>query len=119
MKNLSESLLDSFDDIVQRSDISMYLQQFYKTWQEDATKSGQDALGRPLKVGDLVICIAAHQPVPAMVFDIKNKRICVTQTGDGSDLKNSKGDIVYDEYKSSDEFLKISPEALKAIYLTK
>ena len=119
MKNLRESLLDDFDNIAQRSDISMYLQQCYKLWQDDAAKAGQDILGRPLKVGDLVICIAAHQPVPAVVFDIKNKKICVSQTGDGSDLKNSFGDVVYDEYKPSDEFLKISPEALKAIYLTK
>jgi hypothetical protein len=119
MKTLSESLLDDFDTIAQRSDISMYLQQCYKAWQDDVAKAGQDVLGRQLKVGDLVICIAAYQPVPAVVFDIKNKKICIPQAGDGSDLKNSKGDIVYDEYKPSHEFLKISPEALKAIYLTK
>lgn len=91
----------------------------YKIWQDDTAKAGQDVLGRPLKVGDLVICIAAHQPVPAIVFDIKNKRICVSQAGDGSDLKNSKGDIVYDEYQPSTKFLKISLDALKSIYLTK
>lgn len=118
MKTLSESLLDDFDTITQRSDISMYLQQCYQKW-ERGDGPGLDALGRQLKVGDLVICISAYAPLPALIIDIKNKKIAASITGDGMDLKDKNGKIPNTEYKPSDEFLKISPEALKAIYFTK
>ena len=116
MKNLSESLLDDFDTIAQRSDISMYLQQCYQKWEMATGGPGLDALGRPLKVGDLVICISAYEPLPALIIDIKNKKIAASITGDGVDLRDKNGKIPNSEYKPSDEFLKISPEILKAIY---
>lgn len=117
MKHLKESLLDGFDAIEKKSDIDMYLQLSYQKW-ESGSKSGYDALGRSLEVGDLVICIEAYSPVPAKIVDIKNKKIAISLLGDNSDNRNSKNEIKYD-YRSSDECLKISPEALKAIYLTK
>lgn len=117
MKTLSESLLDDFDTIEKKSDIDMYLQLSYQKW-DAGSKSGYDSLGRPLEVGDLVICIEAYSPIPAKVVDIKNKKIAVSLLGDNSDNKNFKNEIKY-HYRSSDECLKISPEALKAIYLTK
>lgn len=97
----------------------MYLQKFWQKWYKGVNKNGYDMMGKPLKVGDLVIAIATHQPVPALVVDIKNKQIAVSQTGDCSDIKNSNGEIVYYTYQPSYEYLKISPEALKAIYFTK
>lgn len=115
MKNLSESLLDSFDDISQRSDIAMYLQQCYQKW-ECAAGPGRDALGRQLNVGDLVICISAYEPLPALIIDIKNKKIAASITGDGVDLRDKNGKIPSTEYKPSDEFLKISLDILKAIH---
>lgn len=118
MKQLKESLLDDFDNIVEKSDINMYLQKFWNVWLKGMDKAGCDAMGKPLKIGDLVICIAAFQPMPAIIVDINNKKIAVSQTGDYSDLKNSKGEIEY-VYHPSYEFLKISLEALKAIYFTK
>lgn len=116
MKTLSESLLDDFDTLEKKSDISIYLQKFFEIWKNGDYKAGCDAFGRPLKVGDLVICIVTSQPVPAVVFDIKNKKICISQTGDGSDLKNSKGEIVYVVYQQSYEFLKIDEKILKMLY---
>ena len=107
MKNLSESLLDEFDDIAQRSDVSMYLQGCYQKW-ENGDGPGLDALGRQLKVGDLVICISAYAPLPALIIDIKNKKIAASVTGDGMDIKDKNGKIPNSEYKLSDEFLKIS-----------
>lgn len=118
MKTLSESLLDDFDTIEKKSDTSMYLQGCYQKW-ENGDGPGLDALGRPLKVGDLVICISAYAPIPALIIDIKNKKIVASVTGDGVDLKDKNGKIPNSEYKPSDEFLKISPEVLKAIYLIK
>ena len=118
MKNLSESLLDDFDTIAKRSDISMYLQQCYQKW-ENGDGPGRDALGRQLKVGDLVICISAYCPLPAVIVDIMNKKIAASIVGDGTDLKDKNGRIPNSEYKPSDEFLKISPEILKAIYYVK
>lgn len=117
MKTLSESLLSDFDTIEKKSNVSMYLRKFWQMWNSGLDKAGCDAFGRPLKVGDLVICAAATQPVPAMVLDINSaKRILVTQTGDGSDLKNSKGEIVYVDYQCSYEFLKIDEKILKMLY---
>lgn len=117
MKTLSESLLSDFDTLEKKSDISMYLQKFWEKWKSGNYKDGCDAFGRPLKVGDLVIGMATSQPVPAMVLDINSaKRILVTQTGDGSDLKNSKGEIVYVVYQQSYEFLKIDEKILKMLY---
>lgn len=115
MKNLSESLLDDFDTIAQRSDISTYLQGCYEKW-ENGDGPGRDALGRQLKVGDLVICISAYCPLPAVIIDIMNKKIAASVVGDGADLRDKNGKIPSSEYKPSDEFLKISPEILKAIY---
>ena len=117
MKTLSESLLSDFDTLEKKSESEMYLQYCYKMWCEDG-KHGKDVYGRSLKVGDLVIGIAAYQPVPSIIVDIKNKKIAVSQTGDCSDIKNTKGELVYD-YQPSYEFLKITPEILKAIYFTK
>ena len=118
MKQLKESLLDDFDNIVEKSDINMYLQKFWNVWLKGMDKAGCDAMGKPLKIGDIVIGMAAFQPMPAIIVDIKNKKIAVSQTGDCSDIKNSKGEIEY-VYQPSYEFLKISLEALKAIYFTK
>ena len=115
MKNLSESLLDSFDDIAQKSDTSMYLQGCYEKW-ENGDGPGRDALGRQLKVGDLVICISAYCPLPAVIVDIMNKKIAASVIGDGTDLKDKNGKIPTSEYKPSDEFLKISLDILKAIH---
>lgn len=116
MKTLSESLLSDFDTLEKKSDISMYLQKFWQMWNSGLDKAGCDAFGRPLKVGDLVICTALSQPVPGQIFDINSaKKILVTQTGDGSDLKNSKGEI-YAPYQRSYEFLKIDEEILKMLY---
>lgn len=117
MKTLSESLLSDFDTLEKKSESDMYLQLSYQKW-ESGSKSGYDSLGRPLEVGDLVICIEAYSPVPAKIVDIKNKKIAISLLGDNSDNRNSQNEIKYD-YKSSDECLKISPEVLKAIYLTK
>lgn len=119
MKTLSESLLDDFDTLEKKSDIMMYLEGCYQKWESAAGGPGLDALGRPLKAGDLVICISAYEPLPALIIDIKNKKIAASITGDGVDLKDKNGKIPSTEYKPSDEFLKISPEALKAIYFTK
>lgn len=117
MKHLSESLLDSFDDIAQRSDTAMYLQGCYQKWEDCCGNNpGCDALGRPLKVGDLVICISAYSPVPAIIIDIKSKKIAASITGDGVDLRDKNGKIPSSEYKASDEFLKISLDILKAIH---
>ena len=116
MKNLRESLLDDFDTIAQRSDTSMYLQQCYQKWEMTTGGPGLDALGRPLKVGDLVICISAYEPLPALIIDIKNKKIAASITGDGVDLMDKNGKIPSSEYKASDEFLKISLDILKAIH---
>jgi hypothetical protein len=116
MKNLSESLLDSFDDIAQRSDTTMYLQGCYQKWEMATGGPGLDALGRPLKIGDLVICISAYEPLPAIIIDIKSKKIAASITGDGVDLRDKNGKIPSSEYKASDEFLKISLDILKAIH---
>ena len=119
MKNLNnyitESLLDDFDDLDLKSDISIYIQDCYQKW-ENGDGPGLDALGRQLKVGDVVICISAYSPVPAIIIDIKNKKIAASVTGDGMDLKDKNGKIPNTEYKSSDEFLKISLDILKAIH---
>ena len=120
MKNLSESLLDDFNDIAERSDVSMYLQDCYQKWEDGyGNNPGRDALGRQLKVGDIVICVSAYSPVPAIIIDIKSKKIAASITGDGMDIKDKNGKIPNSEYKPSDEFLKISPEILKAIYYVK
>lgn len=115
MKTLSESLLSDFDTLEKKSDISMYLQGCYQKW-ENGDGPGLDALGRQLKVGDLVICISAYAPLPAIIIDIKKKKIAASVTGDSTDLKDKNGNIPNTEYKPSDEFLKISPEILKAIH---
>ena len=117
MKNLSESILDSFSDIPTRSsaNVSLYLQQCYQKW-DNIYGPGRDILGRPLNVGDLVICISAHSPSLAVIIDMKNKKIAASITGDGTDLKDKNGKIPDSEYKPSDEFLKISLDILKAIH---
>lgn len=74
MKQLKESLLDDFDSIVEKSDINMYLSKFWNVWLKGMDKAGCDAMGKPLKIGDLVIGIAAYQPMPAIIVDIKNKK---------------------------------------------
>ena len=118
MKNLKESLLDDFDDISMRSDVATYLQGCYEKW-ENGDGPGRDALGRQLKVGDIVICIYAYIPLPAVIIDIKNKKIAASVVGDGVDLRDKNGKIPNSEYKPSDEFLKISLDVLKSIYFIK
>lgn len=122
MKNLSESLLDSFDDIAQRSDISMYLREIYDKFDNRTIKKGYDMLGRPLNVGDLVIVNHIGHPFPGLILDInhQNKSCAVSIRGDIEYIKISHGpqagQIDMGAYYRSSELLKIDEKILKMIY---
>lgn len=121
MKNLSESLLDDFDTLEKKSDTSMYLQEIYKKTNNRSLKNGYDILGRPLKVGDLVMVNYIGNPLPGLIVDInQNKEYAVSIRGDVEFVKISTGpragQIGAGAYYHSSELLKIDEKILKMLY---
>ena len=130
MKHLSESLLDSFDDIVNRAEKSIYLEKFYSDWENSSSQANNkkflDCLGRKLKKGDLVLVADGSGFIhPGKIIDINKslstyKCMAVSYKGDGSDITilagPKKGQINPDEYYSSADLLKIDENILKMIY---
>ena len=121
MKTLSESLLDDFDTLEKKSDISMYLQEMYNKFDNRSIKKGYDMLGRPLNVGDLVIVNYIGLPLPGLILDInQNKDCAVSIRGDVEFIKMSygpqAGQISSRSYYRSSELLKIDEKILKMLY---
>ena len=120
MKNLKESLLDSFDDISTRSDGAIYIQQFVETWDKNLRKPLCDWCGNKINVGDLVLYNRIGFVVPGIVVDIKNNKIAVSSNGNIEDLKilggPNKGQIAPGAYINPNMVMKITPQILKSIY---
>lgn len=124
MKTLSESLLSDFDTLEKKSESEMYLQEIYKKFENRSVKKGYDALGRQLKVGDLVIINFVGHPLPGLILDInQNKDCAVSVRGDIEYIKllhgPQAGQICSGSYYRSSELLKIDEKILKMIYNTK
>jgi hypothetical protein len=122
MKTLSESLLDDFDTLEKKSDISMYLQEIYNKFDNRSIKKGYDMLGRPLNVGDLVIVNHIGLPFPGLILDInqQHKSCAVSIRGDIEFIKMSHGpqagQISTGAYYRSSDLSKIDEKILKMLY---
>ena len=120
MKNLSESLLDDFDTIAQRSDGAIYIQQFNETWNKNLRKPLCDWCGNKINIGDLVLHNRIGFVVPGIVMDIKNNKIAVSTSGNIEDLKilggPYKGQIAPGAYIDPNMVMKITPQILKSMY---
>lgn len=128
MISLQESLLDDFETISRKSDSDIYLNKLYKQADSmdyrDCTKKGLDALGRLLKVRDIVLISSSHGAIEfGKIMDIEISKasyvnIAVSQTGDGSDITilagPDKGKLSHN-YASAD-LIKIDDKVLKLIY---
>lgn len=128
MISLQESLLDDFETISRKSDSDIYLNKLHKQADSmdyrDCAKKGLDALGRSLKVGDIVLISSSHGAIEfGKIMDIDNSKasyvnIAVSQTGDSSYITilggPDKGKLSYN-YASAD-LIKIDDKVLKLIY---
>lgn len=133
MISLQESLLDDFETISRKSDSDIYLNKLHKQADSmdyrDCAKKGLDALGRSLKVGDIVLISSSHGAIEfGKIMDIDNSNeisskasyvnIAVSQTGDSSYITilggPDKGKLSYN-YASTD-LIKIDDKVLKLIY---
>lgn len=130
MKNLSESLLDDFETIARKSDSDIYLNKLCKLADSmdyrDCTKKGLDALGRSLKVGDIVLVSSSGAAEFGKIMDIEFSKtsyanVAVSNTGDGSDITiltgPNKGRLSHN-YASAD-LIKIDDKIIKQIYYVK
>lgn len=131
MITLQESLLDDFETIARKSDSDIYLNKLYKQSDSmdyrDCTKKGLDALGRLLKVGDIVLVSSSDGTVEfGKIMDIEISKssyinVAVSQTGDGSDITiltgPNKGKLSH-SYASAD-LIKIDDKIIKQIYYVK
>lgn len=121
MKNLSESLLDGFDEIEKNQDIETYLKRLYDLWEHDS-KKGCDIFGKKIKIGDIVILNQSlGTPCTGLVMDInRNNYAAVSIRGDGNDIRvlhgPHKGEISSYEYYPTEYMIKIDKNILKAIY---
>ena len=128
MKNIKESLLDNFNDIVSRAESSIYLEKIYDIWNTSSSNTNskkiQDGLGRPLQVNDIVLIgLSSGEVMTGRIVDINKKvmkSIAVSMKGDGSDITilagSKKGQISEDNYYYPCDVIKINENILKLIY---
>lgn len=126
MKNFTESIFDNEDDIINNVGSIQYLKDLASKWENGNEVHGFDTLGRPLKIGDLVInVLTCTSPIPGRIIDIKNKKYLVSNRGDGSeyicDYGPHKGQMkaLSSDYVCSYELLKIDDKILELIYKLK
>lgn len=126
MKTLRESILDDEEVILKKTDSILYLKDLADKWENGNETHGFDSLGRPLKIGDLVInVLTCTNPVPGRIIDIKNKKYLISNRGDGSEYMHHhglyKGQIkaLSSDYVCSYELLKIDDKILELIYKLK
>lgn len=126
MKNFTESIFDNEDDIIEKVGSIQYLKDLAAKWENGDEKHGFDTLGRPLKIGDLVInVLTCTSPIPGRIIDIKNKKYLISNRGDGSeyicDYGPHKGQMktMSSDYVCSYELLKIDDKILELIYKLK
>lgn len=126
MKTLCESILDDEKIISKNTDSILYLKNLAAKWENGNEAHGFDSLGRPLKVGDLVInVLTCTSPIPGRIIDIKNKKYLISNRGDGSEYiyhyGPHKGQMraLSSDYVCSYELLKIDDKILELIYKLK
>lgn len=120
MKNLSESLLDGFDEIAKKQDSDTYLINLYNKY-DNSAKTGCDVFGRKIKKSDLVILNQSHGLLcTGRVVDINHGNAAVSLIGDGSDITilagPNKGKLNEDEYWPTYHMIKIDGNILKLIH---
>lgn len=126
MKTLLESIFDDEETISKKTDSIYYLKDLAAKWENGNETHGFDTLGRPLKIGDLVInVLTCTSPIPGRIIDIKNKKYLISNRGDGSEYISDYGPrkgqmkVLSSDYVCSYELLKIDDKILELIYKLK
>lgn len=126
MKTLRESILDDEEIISKNTDSILYLKDLADKWENGNEAHGFDSLGRPLKIGDLVInVLTCTSPIPGRIIDIKNRKYLISNRGDGSEyichhgLYKGQMRPLSSDYVCSYELLKIDDKILELIYKLK
>lgn len=115
MKQLFESILDT-DNIDVEAKPWLLVREFYSK-RRTKTPKIIDAIGKPLKKGDLVIgTYGGQRPMVGIIIEIGNGACTVCYTGDLNDMEKQK--TATGSYKTSVgcyDLLKITPEIVEMI----